>query len=725
TVGPLSPDEALAMARQLLRDSTLTGGQTAEELARESSGIPLFLAELVRYAREKSGDSTQPTSEDPETTLQSLLEIRLSRLPQNSLKLLRVLCIFGQPLAVGQAYQAARLSDSDREPLNRLVNDSLVRFTRQRRDSEEVEPQHDRIRETVLFQMSESDVRGITRSLAESFEKLDTTEPEILGQFYERVGDAEKTAVYMAQAAEKAAGQLAFHHAAELFRRALANSSTVEMAQHLTTRLAEVLISLGRGVEAARLFLSAVENADETTAIHLRRRAADQLLRSGHFDEGIAALRTVLDAQKQAWPETPSKAIWSLVRSRARLWLRGLRFTRRHENAIDPELLERIETTWSAAIGMSMIDVFRGADFQTRNLLYALQAGDPYRVSRAMSMEAAFVASFGLPSRDKSEMLMTLARDLADEIGHPHARALSLLVEGVASFLWGEWTRCFKFCERSEKMFRDECTGVAWELANCKIYSFASLFYMGELGDMMHGMPIYLREAREVGDLYSSAMLRTFFHNAVLLADDNPRLAQQNLKEVGESWSHDGFHVQHFFQMLAQASVLLYESDPMAAWDHINGRLPALRSSQLHRIQFVRCELAYIVGRVALSLSATGYEREAMLGVASKQALLLERERADWAAPYALLLQSGVLAQRGDIEAAIVSLASAERGFDQQSMALFGACARRRRGGLLHGDHGRKLVRESEAMMSTQKIRNPQRWTELFVPGSSNLEGSE
>ena len=50
-------------------------------------------------------------------------------------------------------------------------------------------------------------------------------------------------------------------------------------------------------------------------------------------------------------------------------------------------------------------------------------------------------------------------------------------------------------------------------------------------------------------------------------------------------------------------------------------------------------------------------------------------------------------------------------------MKLFAATARRRQGQLLGGENGKTLIALGDAFMTSQKIQNPERMTELFVPG--------
>src|SRR5207249_3211751 len=136
----------------------------------------------------------------------------------------------------------------------------------------------------------------------------------------------------------------------------------------------------GRGAAAAREYLAAAESAAPAEALDLRRWAAGQLLRSGHVDEGLGVLRTTLAAVGLRLPDTPAAASRSLLFRRVLLWGRGLRFRERDEGQLRDADLVRLDTCWSAAIGLNFVEKVRAWDFQARYLLLALQAGEPSRL---------------------------------------------------------------------------------------------------------------------------------------------------------------------------------------------------------------------------------------------------------------------------------------------------------------------------------------------------------
>src|SRR6185436_7986417 len=139
----------------------------------------------------------------------------------------------------------------------------------------------------------------------------------------------------------------------------------------------------GRGPEAALAYREAALREPRTGAIELQRRAAEQLLRSGHIDGGLAAIHEVLAAVGMKLARTPRRALFSLLLRRAQVRLGGLGFRERDASRLSSEELIRIDPCWSVAMGLGFVDTLRGADFQARHLLLATRAGEPYRVARA------------------------------------------------------------------------------------------------------------------------------------------------------------------------------------------------------------------------------------------------------------------------------------------------------------------------------------------------------
>ena len=127
----------------------------------------------------------------------------------------------------------------------------------------------------------------------------------------------------------------AFHRAAHWLRIALAAGA--EDVATLEARLGDALTFAGRALEAADAYLSAATRVtDRSSALELRRRAAQQLLFAGRYDRGSAEMRAVLAEIGLPLPDARFSSMTTLLAQQALLRLRGLAFTPRVEAEIDP-----------------------------------------------------------------------------------------------------------------------------------------------------------------------------------------------------------------------------------------------------------------------------------------------------------------------------------------------------------------------------------------------------
>src|SRR5262249_38066383 len=190
-----------------------------------------------------------------------------------------------------------------------------------------LETYHDRIRETVVAHLAPQARGDWHGRLAQVLQASGQADPEVLASHYLRSGQSALAGRYYAQAAARAADALAFDRAATLFQLALELGAKAEPGERtLRARLADALANAGRGGQAAREYLAACAEVPEEATLDLRRRAAMQFLISGHIDEGLATLRTVLKAVGMRMPATPRRAFFAFLARRLQLWFRGLHY---------------------------------------------------------------------------------------------------------------------------------------------------------------------------------------------------------------------------------------------------------------------------------------------------------------------------------------------------------------------------------------------------------------
>jgi hypothetical protein len=231
-------------------------------------------------------------------------------------------------------------------------------------------------------------------------------------------------------------------------------------------------------------------------------------------------------------------------------------------------------------------------------------------------------------------------------------------------------------------------------------------------------LPRYLQEARERGDEYAATRLRTWRGNCGWLILDRPDEARRMANQITvESIGH-GFHLHHYFELLADCRIDLYLGDGAAAWQRLDQRWPELTGSRLLRIQLVRIEAYALRAACALAApAATPAARAAMLAVVADAIREVERDHAPWGVALATLLRASMCAARGERAAAAELLGDAAQRFDAVDMALMAAVARRRRGELLGDEEGRTLVDAATQWMKHQAVVKPARITALFAPG--------
>lgn len=712
----LAPDDAQALSRALLAPLGSIAEARAAAIARESDGNPLFMGELVRFA------ATSPVPAATAMSLDEVIRARVAGLPEPARRLLEVVAVAGQPVSLEVAELAAALQTIRDPILGQLRRAHLIRL-RRHDERVEVETYHDRIREAVAGGLDEAPTQAHHGRLAAAWERVGGADPETLVVHYRGAGEPERAARHAVEAAEVADRALAFDRAARLYSLALRlGEAREDAAAALRAKLADALANAGRGVDAGRAYMAAAELAG-TRRLELQRRAAEQFLISGHTEEGLAAVRSVLDLVGMHLAASPRRALAAIVLRQAQLRLRGLRFRERRAADIGPDALVSIDTGWSMSIGLSMIDTVRGRDFFLRHLLLALRSGEPYRVARALALQTSSSVVRGRRSAARTERLIRDSWALAERVGHPHARGLVAVTTAAARSFQGRFRESLELCARAERILRDHCTGVAWELDTAEIFRLHAYYWMGEWAELAQRVPALLREAEERGDRYLATYLRVRSGYALQLAADDPAAARAAEARGMAAWSQPGFQVQHYWAWLARGEIALYEGRPQAAWSEVRRTWGALARSALTVMQALFIESRWLRARSALALAvahaATGEPRAArrLLARAAGDARRMADHGSGWGDGLADLVRAGVAATRRDVRQAIACCAAAEQRFTALEMGQCAAAARRRRGELVGGDTGRSLITGADDWLATHGVRNPVRMTGLLAPG--------
>jgi hypothetical protein len=692
-LGNLEDAPARALARDLLHSGGAADPETGAALiARESGGHPLFLFELARTAHLRPADHAA-------VTLDGVLRAQMDALARPAVRILRPPANARAPIPLRTLRRLLALDGiAAVDLLDGLRAARLVHSTTDRGD-ELIDIAHDRIRQVARASTSPAEARELHAELAEAFE--DGGSSLRAAGHWSEAGRADRAAVHFAAAAQRAAEALAFDRAAEHYQVALALGDWSEdRGRELLIGLADALANAGRGAEAAPHYLEAARTAGPLLTLDLRRRGAEELLRSGRLDEGRAVAAEALAAAGLRFSRSPLR---SLVWQRVVLRSRGLRFRRRAAEEIAPRALARIDLCWSLSSGLGLMDPVQGAHFQSRSLVLALRAGEPFRVARGIAGEAAYAAAQG--DRRRAQALLAEAADIARTLGLPQATGIVSLMSGLAGHLGGAFGPAVADLAAAERIFRERCVGTAWELNAVRHFTLECCYYLGQLARFRTATLEGLKEASDRGSVYATTTLRTGLANAIWLLRDEPAQALADAEQAMRGWTAHGYHIQHWYELFARTQIDLYNGDGAAAHARVAEGWRDLRRSNLLRMQHTRIVATHLRGRAALAaaIAATDSEREALLDLARRCAARVGRDGRGWGGALGALLQAGIERVAGRAREAESWLGRAVAGTRVHGLALFQAAA--------------EIGSSGESWMNDQGVRAPRALARMIAPG--------
>ena len=113
------------------------------------------------------------------------------------------------------------------------------------------------------------------------------------------------------------------------------------------------------------------------------------MLRSGHWEEGLTILSTVLAEFGEALP-SQRRALLTRLWYRLRAHFRGVAWTRRAAREVEASLLQRIDAYHAVGVSLSLIDPIRGGAFEARALELALAAVRTSSLGEVRVMETGY-----------------------------------------------------------------------------------------------------------------------------------------------------------------------------------------------------------------------------------------------------------------------------------------------------------------------------------------------
>lgn len=710
---PLDQAATLELARRSLGELRSESSASVQTIAAEAAGSPYFISELARFCRQ-AGDAQLGV-----LSLSAMLSARVDALSASARRLLHVLALAGQQLRVPVALQAALATHAD---LDLLRAAHLVRSAAGPGDRP-IECYHDRIRESVCSALSDAEKLAGFQALCAALLAFGEQDYELLSYCGEGAGALQQAAQHAWLAADQAAASLAFDHACSLYRRALElGSFDAEDNYALRTRLARALENAGRGQEAAAAYLDAAALATGDERIELQRCAADQLLTSGHVDEGRALLKQVCEAAGVTFTASAVRSALAFAWTQVRVPTRALRRIGAPVPVTSARQALQLRVGRTGVTGLLSFLPVHAASVAGGYLTLALSHGQLEDQVHALGFNAYlhFVLS---PESKRGAVMIDAMQAQANASQSARLQAFANFIRGTALYHRGSYREARLNLGRALEVIRAS-TGSAWELDAAHVYDQLSAAYGGEHGDIARTSAAWVEEAFRCGRLWAAAMLSGWSGLPAWSGADDIEGYQRQRLDAQRRWRSNGEPKWPDYMLrVGDAYAYVYSGRPWYAFELLDSVRESYTRAGMSRGANLAAMFAVHRGRCAVSalrgaeleLGSEQYAR--LVRAVEESCVALRRFPGVRSLGIELGFAAGLALYRSDAEASAEILTNAVAALDAGSHAMVAAAARRRLGQLLGGDRGREYLAAGEAYMLQQGIANLDATTELWCPG--------
>ncbi len=715
-VDPLNSDEAAHLARELLRDRP--DAVAATSISHESEGVPFFIGELAQHIKAHPHELAAPLGS---VSLDEVIAGRVGTLSAASQRLLEVLSVAARPLEQGVALEAANIPPGDREALLTLRAARLIR-TRGTRQTDHAETYHDRVREAITERLAPERIREIHARVARASEVWGVGEPEQLVVHYTEAGEGGRAGETALQAARSAANKLAFNRAADLFRKAieLLGPDDAARQRELFEDLGDALSNSGRGGQAAEAYLQAAAASTAWEASTLRRKAAQQLLRSGRVEEGTQLLEQLLAEVGVSGFSSNGRVLAKLIWNKSMLHFSTFAVAPANDSVISPEQAQKLETLAAAFREVSAIDIVRGSYLHSQFLRTALKAADPGRILEGLAWEAVHLAhGQGVKAQVRVERLLTRSDELAAQLGTSSAQATIMLARAACYVGLARFREAYPLARDAERMLREHCPGTYWERSLVTTLRYACVELVGSLREIADEAYDRAREANERDDGFSRAYLGVHARMAQLMRGE----ADEALRALHDEHSHLGkrFTTFHLWTMTRTVDAYNYLGQGGRAWEHLETQWRAFERTLFYRAQFYLTNAQYLYGRTAVSSYDETRAPERLRDARAAYATLTKLARPD-AQMYAHLIAAGVARCEDSVPRVVAQLTAALSIARAHGYDMFALYAEYCLGQFERSPTARKAAAEAEATLRDHGVADPKRWVSIYLPGLAPTE---
>jgi hypothetical protein len=419
--------------------------------------------------------------------------------------------------------------------------------------------------------------------------------------------------------------------------------------------------------------------------------------------------------------KTPIGALVSMLLRRAWLRIRGLSFRTRPPAEISQAELTRVDVCEGVAFGLALVDTFRSMDFATRFLHLALKLGEPFRVSRALALEADLLAATA--KGERAARLLERLEAMSPSVDEPSIPTQLKTTHGFLDFfVHNRFAKALEYWTDAITHHRATVGRAGFELDTVSMFCCWCLFYMGEIGELARRVPAMAEAAARNGNRFTAVTLRSAFPIAWLVRLD-PDAIEAELDAAVASWTMpDGsYQLQHMFALCSRVDLALYRNDPESVTSRIAEELPRVKRALLDRAPSQAMLLRTTLARQALACAVAAPpgspRRKQAIADARKERRRLHKLAMPMA-PHSAEMIDGIIAElEGDTDAALAAYRSCVAGLDRYDTHLYAHAVRDRIGRLLGGEEGAKLCGDVRAFLVREGVRDPAAMLAMLVPG--------
>jgi tetratricopeptide (TPR) repeat protein len=715
-----SADEVIALAgltraaaRTLIRQlDERADARGAPAVTYPRDTLPLLIQERVRYAL-LFGERSSEGLDVP-----ALFEARVGALSVEARKLLEIICTAHDPLPQEVCERASGLSRANfSRQLASLRGFALVRwFSVLGEDC--VAPSHWTVAGLLerRVPLARPQLHGMLASALQVREQTRASARLLRHQV--ESGDRNSAAASALAAAQEGARALAFQRAAELLLLAasLQPAAEDEAGAQLMCRIGDALSNAGASLAAANMYRQAGQLAKGIDRTRPRQRAVEHFLRAAEHELGSHAVRELLECFDFKLPASPRAAYWALLRRRLLVRLRGFGFREVSEGQVAASDLRQIDALWATGVRLVMVDMMRGADLLARGVTKALRVGEPKRVARAMCTEAWIMLGYRRSHIAHIERVVETARCLIERQPSPFLDGHLKLAEGMLAMGRFALPEAYAHFRAAEQVLRSDCTDVAWEITMGQVYEIIALTQTGRFAEAYAKYETATHEARERGDVWGHAQLKTVGAIGVKLVRDLPNEAAEDIRESVAHWEElQSLHMQHVVALIASTYVDLYRGVPRAL-ELLDEKWPQLKHQFFLYVRFPRATLYELRGRARV-LTAKRRKEPALLRAAEADVKVLLAQDEGPEHGFGRMLQANVFAQRGHSERAAELLRAAIGDLDAHGLELWSLSGRYVLGRVLGGDAGAAMREQARSTLAARGVVNVGRIASMMLPG--------